>query len=134
MRIYRIIKPNPLKILLFVLLLSITWCSGWYIGYINGAENQVYFDAVAKASLFKFAINSKNPSLEEVINGLLLKQKCLLGSDFDFKTITIYHPIHDEVREFYLVNRDAVCDFDPNCNCEKNLILEPNVDTINRTR
>ncbi len=100
-----------------VILIFLAVFLGWYFGYISGAKNQMYFNAVARASLYEKAISLSNEEARQMLNGFLFKQKCLLGSDFNYNTYTVMHPIHNDVLKFYKFNIERICG-DFGCKCE----------------
>ena len=89
---------------------------GWYSGYISGVENQVYFDAVARATLYEKAKGLDDQDMRQMLEGFLLKQRCTLASDFNYDTYTVNHPIHSGVLRYYKANIDSVCK-DSECDC-----------------
>ncbi len=89
---------------------------GWYFGYINGAQNQVHFDAVARASLYEKALKSPVGSTSEMVNKFLFKQKCLLSSDFNYDTLTVHHPAHSDLLWYYKENLNRICTVE-SCGC-----------------
>lgn len=105
------------KLVVVLILLFVVASVSWYFGYISGAENQIYFDAVAKASLYEKAISLNDENTRLMLKGFLLKQQCILSSEFNYSNYTVNHPIHSDVLEYYHANIDRICGAS-GCGCE----------------
>jgi hypothetical protein len=91
---------------------------GWYIGYDQGVMNQVYYDAPAKAVLLQKALKDDGTVDDRIIIVLLFRQKCILSYKEDFASeISVYHPVHEEVRHYYELKIKEVCG-DDGCTCD----------------
>jgi hypothetical protein len=85
----------------------------WFIGYQQGALNQVYFDAPAKIQFFSVA----EEDLEERVAAVIFRQRCILGKSDRTSALSVYHPIHNDVRRQFHALIDRVC-VDETCGCE----------------
>lgn len=105
------------KIVFRIFLLLSFYFAGWYIGYENGATNQVYFDAPAKIIMLKKSLGPDVIANTKVINALILNQKCILSDKNYNNSLSIYHPIHEDVRWYYFSNIERVCGKE-GCSCK----------------
>ena len=106
------------KYILLIAAIILTAFVGWYFGYINGAKNQLYFDAAARASLYEKGVIMDDEGRKEMIGLFLSKQRCLLSSGFNFDTFTVNHPIHLGILDYYEKNIERVCS-NNKCVCER---------------
>ena len=105
-----------LKLFLRIFIVIIVGSVSWYFGYSSGAKNQKYFDAAARASLYDKAVSLNDEEAIQMLKNFLFKQKCILSSDFNYDTYTVYHPIHSEVLGYYNSNIQRICG-DSGCDC-----------------
>ena len=89
---------------------------GWYLGYARGAINQVYFDSPAMIVAFERLKELEGADRSERIEQMIFRQRCILANQDSLGSLSIYHPIHEEVRKFYQANIDSVCGIQ-GCSC-----------------
>lgn len=100
--------------ILGVIFLFFTFASGWMLGYYYGAVNQVYFDAPARISMLNRISNDNEKN--DVLEGLILRERCVL-SDLEYSnTFTALHPVHEETRFQFERLIGKVCE-DELCGC-----------------
>jgi hypothetical protein len=89
---------------------------GWYVGYQQAITDQWYFDAPAKIVLLQKALGEDGTGDQEIINGMIFKQKCILSNKDYAKSFSVYHPASREMRLYYNSKIREVCG-ESGCTC-----------------